>query len=125
MFDPFTALAALAPLVVEGGKAAIQRWLAPETFKPTNIDDYVKIKELDLNLFKAINDAGGTNPTYLWVEAVVRLMRPFAAAIVLGTWGTMQLAGLPVSDAVTNFAACIGFYLFGDRSLFYARNNIK
>jgi hypothetical protein len=25
------------------------------------------------------------------------------------------------SDAVNNFAAAIGFYLFGDRTLFYAR----
>jgi hypothetical protein len=30
------------------------------------------------------------------------------------------MAGQP-SDAIDNFAAAIGFYLFGDRTLFYAR----
>lgn len=125
MFDPLTMLAALGPLVVEGGKAAIQRWLAPDTFKPTSIEDYVKLKTLDLDLFKAINDAGGTNPTYPWVEAIVRLMRPGAALLVIGTWAVSHLAGQDVTNEVNNFAAAIGFYLFGDRTLFYAKNNIK
>jgi len=125
VFDPLTLLAALGPLVVEGGKAAIQRWVAPDTFKPTSIEDYVKLKSLDLDLFKAINDAGGTNPTYSWVEAVVRMQRPAVVVFVVGTWAINHLAGGSVSNELNNFAAAIGFYLFGDRTLFYTKNQIK
>ena len=77
------------------------------------------MKQLDLEQFKAVNDAGGTNPSYPWVEAIVRLMRPSVGLIVLGTWSYMQLNNMS-SFTVDNFAAAIGFYLFGDRTLFYA-----
>jgi len=49
----------------------------------------------------------------------VRLMRPSVGLIVLGTWSYMQLTNMS-SSTVDNFAAAIGFYLFGDRTLFYA-----
>jgi len=77
------------------------------------------MKQLDLEQFKAVNDAGGTNPSYPWVEAIVRLMRPSVGLIVLGTWSYMQLTNMS-SSTVDNFAAAVGFYLFGDRTLFYA-----
>jgi hypothetical protein len=80
------------------------------------------MKQLDLEQFKAVNDAGGTNPSYPWVEAIVRLMRPAVGVIVLGTWSYMQLTNMS-SATVDNFAAAIGFYLFGDRTLFYANKS--
>lgn len=121
MFDPITLLAALGPLVVEGGKAAIQRWLATDNIKPVTVEDYAKIKEIDLKWFQALNDAGGGNPTYPWVEAVIRLMRPSIAIVVIGTWALCHLGAIQCGTEVDNFAAAIGFYLFGDRSLFYAK----
>ena len=125
--DPFTILAALAPLVVDGGKALIQKYFAPAEFKPTNIDDYVKMRSLDLDMFKAMNDAGGVNPSYPWVEACVRLMRPTVAVVVLGTWAYLHQTMPATTDfgTVDNFASAIGFYLFGDRTLFYARSGLK
>jgi hypothetical protein len=80
------------------------------------------MKQLDLDEFTAINNAGGTNPSYPWVEAVVRLMRPLVGLIVLGTWSYMKLSGQS-SNSVDNFASCVGFYLFGDRTLFYAKQS--
>jgi hypothetical protein len=80
------------------------------------------MKQLDLDQFTAINNAGGTNPSYPWVEAIVRLMRPAVGLIALGTWAYLQITNQS-TPAVENFAACIGFYLFGDRTLFYSRNN--
>ncbi len=78
------------------------------------------MRQFDLDMFKALNEAGGSNPSYPWVEAIVRLMRPGVAAIVLLTWAMMTLNG-QTNDSVDNFAAAVGFYLFGDRTLFYSR----
>jgi hypothetical protein len=120
MFDPLSVLAVFGPLAVDAGKALINRFIAPSEFKPATIDQYVQMRELDLKMFESMNAAGGTNQSYLWVEAVVRLMRPTVAAVVIITWAYSKLAGTP-SEAIDNFAAAIGFYLFGDRTLFYSR----
>ena len=42
------------------------------------------------------------------------------AAIALGTWAFSHTYGTPSSE-IDNFAAVIGFYLFGDRTLFYTK----
>jgi len=118
--DPLTILAALGPLAVDLGKSLIGRFIQTDSYKPVNVDEYVKMRELDLNMFKAMNDAGGTNPSYPWVEAAVRLMRPAVGVIVLGTWAYLKLNSID-SESVDNFAGAVGFYLFGDRTLFYAR----
>ena len=120
MMDPLTILAALGPLAVDLGKSLIGRFIQTDTYKPVNVDEYVKMRELDLNMFKAMNDAGGTNPSYPWVEAAVRLMRPAVGVIVLGTWAYLKINSID-SESVDNFAGAVGFYLFGDRTLFYAR----
>lgn len=77
------------------------------------------MRNVDLEMFKAMNSPG-TGTTYPWVEAIVRLMRPTVAAIVLLTWAYMMVTGQD-SAAVNNFASAVGFYLFGDRTLFYAQ----
>jgi hypothetical protein len=122
--DPLTILAALGPLAVDLGKSLIGRFIQTDGYKPVNVEEYAKMKELDLKLFTAMNEAGGSNPSYPWVEAAVRLMRPAVALVVLGTWASLKLSGQP-SDAVDNFAAAVGFYLFGDRTLFYSRNKAR
>lgn len=121
--DPLTIFAALGPVAVNLVNSLIGRFISPDGFKPTNIDDYTKMKTVDLEMFKAMNDAGGTNPSYPWVEAVIRLMRPGVAVIVLGTWAYMEMTG-DASAAVANFASSVGFYLFGDRTLFYSQKKV-
>jgi hypothetical protein len=120
--DPLTILAALGPLAVDLGKSLIGRFIQTDSYKPVNVDEYVKMRDLDLNMFKAMNDAGGTNPSYPWVEAAVRLMRPAVGVIVLGTWAYLKVNSID-SESVDNFAGAVGFYLFGDRTLFYARKS--
>lgn len=118
--DPITILAALGPLALDLGKSLIARFIAPEEFKPSTIEQYAQMRQLDLDMFKAMNEAGGNNQSYPWVEAIIRLQRPTVVAVVLLTWAYLMLIGQS-SDAVNNFASAIGFYLFGDRTLFYAR----
>ena len=48
------------------------------------------------------------------------MMRPFVATIVLAVWAYAEVTGTP-SDSLTNLTASVFFYLFGDRSLTYAR----
>lgn len=121
--DPITLLAALGPLAVDLGKSLIGRFIQTDSYKPVNIDEYAKMRQLDLEAFKAMNDAGGANPSYPWVEALVRLMRPAVALVVLGTWAALKLQGQS-SETVDNFAAAVGFYLFGDRTLFYSNKKL-
>jgi hypothetical protein len=118
--EPLTALAAFGPLVVDLGKSLIGRFINTDGYKPVNIDEYVKMKQIDLALFKAMNEAGGSNPSYPWVEAIVRLMRPSVTLIVLGVWAYLKYMGV-ANESVDTFAAAVGFYLFGDRTLFYSR----
>ncbi len=118
--DPLTILAALGPLAVDLGKSLIGRFVQTDGYKPVNIDEYLKMRQFDLDMFKAMNEAGGSNPSYPWVEAAVRLMRPVVGVIVLGTWAYLKLNNQS-SDTVDNFASAVGFYLFGDRTLFYSR----
>ena len=118
--DPMTVLAAFGPLAVDLGKSLIGRFIQTDGYKPVNVDEYTKMKQLDLEMFKAMNEAGGANPSYPWVEAIVRLMRPGVAVIVLTTWAMLTMNGQS-NESVNNFAAAVGFYLFGDRTLFYAR----
>lgn len=122
--DPVTILAALGPLAVDLGKSLISRFIAPTEMKPANVDEYVKMRQMDMDMYKAMNDAGGANPSYPWVEAIVRLQRPAVAATVLLAWAYLTMSGQS-SPTVDNFAAAIGFYLFGDRTLFYARSAKK
>lgn len=124
-------LASLFPIVVDAGKALVNKYITPDQFKPANIGEYVQVRNLDLEWFKAVSGAGGSNPTYQWVEAVKQLMRPTVGIIVLGAWAALHLIALAKPelrgnlDAVDSFAATIGFYLFGDRTLFYTKKAAK
>lgn len=120
--EPLTALAALLPLGVEAGKAAIQRWLAPDQVKPATFADLLELRRLDLEQFKAMQ--GSSGGTYAWVEAVRQLQRPVFAVGVLGVWAYQAAGGEP-SATVANMAAAVGFYLFGDRTLFYVTGRGK
>lgn len=118
--DPFMILAALGPLAVDLGKALIGKFVGSE-FKPASVADWVTMQRVDVERFQAINSAGGSNASYPWVEAIIRLQRPAVALGVLTVWAVDHLGPAP-SGAVDNFAGAIGFYLFGDRTLFHIKN---
>ena len=121
--DPISLAALAAPVVVDLAKTAINRWIAPDQLKPTTVAEYIQMKTMDLELFKVMNGDNG-NETYKWVEAIVRLQRPFIATIALGVWAYSHTAGTP-STEIDEFARAVGFYLFADRSLFYIKKAIK
>jgi len=120
----FPILAALGPLAVDLGKSLINRFIAPDQFKPATIEQYTQMKQIDLEFFKVMNEAGGGNPSYPWVEAIIRLMRPVIGLLVLSTWVIMHLNGTATPE-VDNFASAVGFYLFGERSLLHIKKSAK
>ena len=118
-------LAAFFPVIIDAVKGLIGRFISPEGFRPTNLAEAIKMQELEIEKFKALNEAGGAGATYPWVEAIVRLMRPTVAAVVTLVWASahvyaVQHPGLDLS-LVDSAAATVWFYLFGDRSLLYAK----
>jgi len=118
--DPITILSAFAPVVMDLGKSLISKFVAPDVFKPATIEQYTQMKSIDLEFFKVMNEVGAGNPSYPWVEAAVRLMRPLIGLLVLSTWVYTICSGHS-SEEVNNFASAVGFYLFGERSLFYIK----
>lgn len=121
--DPITILSAFLPLLVQGGKAAINKWLGETNFKPASIEEFTAIKDKELELFKAINQAGGNNQSYPWVEAVIRLQRPFVVACVLLAWAYGHYMEWEDTSALDNAASVVSFYLFGERSMLYLKGN--
>lgn len=112
--EPLTILAAFAPVLVEAGKAAVQRFLTPDTVKATTVAEFIQLRQLDLQHFQALQ--GGSEPTYAWVGAVRQMQRPVFAAGVLIAWGFNT-----ADPMLANMASSVGFYLFGDRTLFHIR----
>ncbi len=120
MFDPITMLAAIAPVFVEAGKAAVQRWIAPDQVKAMTVDDVIKLKEQDLKFFTTLTQADAGGETYPWVEAIRKLQRPIVVIAVLGTWSLLHLTNTGGDmSMVDNMTSAVGFYLFGDRTMFY------
>lgn len=118
MFDPITIVAGLVPLFMEAGKAAINRWIAPDQVKPANVEEYAKLKETDLKMYEAIANADSGGETYPWVEAIRKLQRPFVVVVVLTAWAYSHAVGTAGAE-IDNMASVIGFYLFGERTMFY------
>lgn len=118
--DPLIILSALGPLAVDLGKSLIGRFIQKDEYKPVSIAEWLQMKGHELDMFKAMNEVGSGAPSYPWVAAVVSMQRPVVAGVALAVWAYTRTAGVP-SEAVDNFAGCVGFYLFGDRTLFYAK----
>lgn len=121
-FNPLTALAAFLPLGVEAGKALIQRYIAPDQVKPLDLPQLLQLKQIELQQWQAMQ--GGDAPSYPWVAAIRQLQRPFFVSIIVTTWCVQVLSAGQASDAVTNMASAAGFYLFGDRTLFYVKGRL-
>lgn len=118
--EPITALAALAPLVVDAGKALIGKYFGSHDYKPVSVDEWARMRQVEIDAFRAVNAAGAEGESYPWVNAVIKLQRPAVVGITLATWAWSRTYGVP-SEAIDNAAGIVGFYLFGDRTLVHAK----
>ncbi|MFA7399111.1 MAG: hypothetical protein WCZ98_01390 [Sideroxydans sp.] len=112
MFDPITALAAFAPVLVKAGEALVQRFIAPDTVKPTNIAEVIELRRLDVEQFKILQEADSAGQAVPWVEAVRKLQRPLVVAVLLAAF-----VSNPTDEATTTLFSVAMFYLFGERTM--------
>ena len=112
MFDPLSILAAFAPVVVDAGKAAVQRFIAPENVKPLSVADKLQLEQAEIDRLKVIAelDKPGDN-VHPWVSDIRALMRPFVAISVTMAWCFNP------SAVDTFLVSSVWFYLFGERTL--------
>jgi hypothetical protein len=116
--DPITLLAAFGPLAIDLVKSFIGRAFPVDSYKPTSIAEWLQMQQLDLDRFKAMQDSG-QDTGVPWANVLIRLQKPAYASLALLVWA-YQETFLPggATPSVITFAQAIGFWLFGDRSLF-------
>lgn len=115
--DPIAVSAivgALGPLALDAFRALKDRFLPNDGYRPQSMAEWTEMRKVMLDEYRAVQ--GDSAPSGVpWVDAAIKLQKPALATIVLAVWGwqALTLAAGP-SDNVTNFAAMVGFYMFGD-----------
>lgn len=119
--EPLTILAALVPSAIDGIKALIGKFTGN---KPTivNSDDYEKVTAADvskLNALAALDSPAGN--VSVWVNNVRAMQRPPVVYAVTLAWLIGAFGFMPEQNfvMVSNIAATVFFYLFGDRTNLY------
>lgn len=106
-------LSALGPIGLELFRALKEKFLpSAENYKPANMTEWLEMRKIDLEYFTKMQEA----PIgVLWVDALDKLKKPAFATIIAGVWAYQELFRIGgASDNVVNFAACVGFWMFGE-----------
>lgn len=112
MFDPLSMLAFFAPVVVEAGKAAVQRFIAPDYVRPTSVADKVALDAADTDRLRVIADLDKPGADVSrWVNNVRAMLRPTIAVMVTTKWCIA-----PQTAALDFMVSSVWFYLFGERT---------
>ena len=122
--DPLTILTAFIPTISEAIRAGVNKLTGNAGAQPANVQEAVQIMQAETERFKAINGADGVSgPVSLWVNNIRALQRPAVALLVILAWATtLYMEVSPdLSTMAANLASSVAFYLFGDRTLMYAR----
>lgn len=123
-----TLIPALVPAAVDGVRGVMQKISGGAGAQPANVDEVIKLMTARVDMIKAIAelDKGGT--TYQWVEAIRQLQRPIIAGFVLLAWFITNGLGYGddlARDQTAQLAGIVFGYLFGERTLFYAKKAAK
>lgn len=113
MFDPLSILAAFAPIAIDAGKAAVQRWIAPERVKAMTITEAIQLEQVEIDRLRVIADLDRPSEKVSpWVADIRALMRPMIALVVTVSWAVN-----PESAGAALAAQSVWFYLFGERTI--------
>lgn len=115
MFDPLSALAFLAPVVVDAGRALVSRYITPDSVKPSTVAEAIQLRELDLKQFEIMQKADSAGEAYQWVESIRKMQRPVVVFGLLVAFITH-----PDSQVIASAFQAVGWYLFGERTIIVA-----
>ena len=123
--DPITLFSAFIPVLIEGAKQGINYLTGGP--KPTTIDDVVKLRELDIRQFESLAAIDKENNVSQSVANIRALMRPISSFVILIYAGILMVhpASPQVTETILFLSQCVIFYLFGERTLGYAKQTIK
>jgi hypothetical protein len=118
MFDPFTLLAALIPVVGTVVTRATDRfWPAPKTTQ--ELTELEKAYAEKLKALAALDNSEGASR---WVLNIKNLQRPIVIFLIVSTWCFIAVKYGMKPEDLENMASAAMFYLFGDRTHMYALN---
>lgn len=114
--DPITILTALIPAFSDGAKMAFNKFFG--SAQPKTVDDVLKLKGSDVEQMKAIAALDSAGDVHRWVNDVRAMQRPVAVVLVVSAWIYTVVGSVSpeTSEIVSNLAASVVFYLFGDRT---------
>ena len=121
MFDVMSIGTALlsfvAPVVVDAGKALVNRYITPDAVKPANFGEALEIAKLDMERFKVLQEADKPADNVSPIVGDIRaLQRPMIAFAV-----TLKWCVAPQNAALDFMVSSVWFYLFGERTLLKGR----
>ena len=95
--------------------------------KPTTVADLVSLRELDIRQFEALAKIDNAEGASRWVINIRALQRPLATAVILFYFGLSMYYPVPAvaAETISFLAQCAFFYLFGERTLGYAKKQVK
>lgn len=111
-----SALASLFPVVIHAGKALVDHFLGvPGGPAPATFTDELELQQLQLQKLQVLDQPPPNS--YRWINGVVALQRPLVVLVLLGLFAYHHLLGTD-SPVVDQAMSAIGFYLFGDATMF-------
>lgn len=116
-------LAAFVPVIIDGLKQGINYITGGP--KPTTVQDLAMLRELDIRQFEALAKIDNADGASRWVINIRALQRPIATIIILFYFGLSMYYPVPAAaaDTISFLAQCAFFYLFGERTLGYAKKS--
>lgn len=116
-----SVLPALLPVFGDGLRAVFNRVTGNAGAKPANVTEVIALMDADTNRLKAIAEIDAAGNVSQWVANIRALQRPVVVALVLLAYLVSLCGGAPESaiEGVSQYAAMVTFYLFGDRSYAY------
>lgn len=119
MIDPLTLIALFGPAIKDGLSSVIKKFTGDAGSKPANVTEFIQLQDAETRTLEARAKIGDTEgETYKWVIAVIKLQRPLIVYLTMIFYLSMSAFDAGTDDArtsVTNMAAVVIFWLFGER----------
>lgn len=122
-----TLAPALVPALADSLKSLVGKFTGGA--KATTIAEQVQLMQAENERLEVLSKLEGDGSTYMWVEAIRKLQRPFVVAVVVLVWASAFLGVTELSEAsvlvLSEISSSVMFYLFGERGYMYLKSQNK